>query len=198
MTVPQVRRGQALTAATWNEMASAVNNISSKSTEKQWGRNIPCTIRNLSGNGAVGGMTLTVYKQGTVRLAQYSPDEARVAWLNSGYQLDGYSGSVDDYGAPALLVEGAASGDIVRCIVPGICAGFLTYTESTIPDLVIFDADNGVFKSATSSEVGDWKIIAVSAPDPNNAKRVFCYYVPATIKDLQRQADKLGWGSGGG
>ena len=198
MTVPQVRTGQPLTAFTWNQMASAVNNITNPSTEKQWGRNIPCTITNRTGAAIVGGSVLTVYKEGTVRLAQFTADEARLAWLNNGFQLDGYAGSINDYGSPALLGEGANNGDIVRCRVPGIVAGFLTYVETSLPELCKFDADNGVFTSAASNEVGDWKIIAASSPDPNNAKRVFCYFVPASIKDLQRQADKLDWGSGGG
>ena len=196
MTVPNVRKGQALSATTWNQLASTVNNLVSASTEKQWGRSIPCTILNRSGSARYGGNVLTVYKGGSVRLAAYKPDEARLAWLNSGFQLDGYAGSTNDYGAPALLIDGVSAGGIGRCIVPGLCAGFVTYVETDLPELCKFDADNGVFVSAASNEVGDWKIIAASDIE-TGVKRVFAYLVPASIGDLQRQASKLPWGGGG-
>ena len=196
MAVNPVQKGQPLTARAWNEMAVMVNNITSASTEKQWGRTIPCTILNRSGSARYGGNILTVYKGGSFRLAQYKPDEARLAWLNSGFQLDGYAGSTNDYGAPALLIDGVSAGGIGRCIVPGLCAGFVTYTETDLPELCKFDADNGVFISAASNEVGDWKIIAASDIE-TGVKRVFAYLVPASIGDLQRQASKLPWGGGG-
>lgn len=197
MTVPNVRKGQALSAQTWNQLASTVNNLTSGSTERQWGRSVPCTILNRSGGARYGGNILTVYKNGSVRLAAYKPDEARLAWLNSGFQLDGYSGSTNDYGTPALLIDGVGAGQIARCIVPGLCAAFVTYTETDLPELCKFDADNGVFVSAGAKEVGDWKIIAASDIE-TGVKRVFAYLVPATIQDLQRQVDKLGWGDGSG
>ena len=195
MTVPNVRKGQALSAQTWNQLASTVNNLTSGSTERQWGRSIPCTVLNRSGSARYGGNILTVYKGGSVRLAAYKPDEARIAWLNSGFQLDGYAGSTNEYGAPALLIDGVGNGEIARCIVPGLCAGFLTYTENDVPELCKFDADNGVFCSAGDNEVGDWKVIAASDIE-TGVKRVFAYLVPASIGDLQRQASKLPWGGG--
>ncbi|MBR3218742.1 MAG: hypothetical protein IKF77_02375, partial [Thermoguttaceae bacterium] len=108
------------------------------------------------------GQILTVCRDGTVRLAGCDPDQARLAWMNNGFQLDGCGASTNDYGTPALLIDGVASGGIGRCIVPGLCAGFLTYTEATIPELCKFNADAGGFVSAGSDEVGDWKIIAAS------------------------------------
>ena len=83
--------------------------------------------------------------------------------MNNGFLLDGCGASTNDCGTPALLIDGVASGGIGRCIVPGLCAGFLTYTEATIPKLCKFDADAGKFVSAGADEVGDWKIIAASA-----------------------------------
>ena len=108
------------------------------------------------------GQILTVCRDGTVRLAGCDPDQARLAWMNNGFQLDGCGASTNDYVTPALLIDGVASGGIGRCIVPGLCAGFLTYTEATIPELCKFNADAGGFVSAGSDEVGDWKIIAAS------------------------------------
>lgn len=195
MGIQPVRPGEKITAQAWNDMATAINNQLTADGDRQWGRSVPVTITNRTIAARNAGQILTVYKGGTVRLANYDPDEARLAWMNSGFQLDGYGASANDYGTPALLIDGISPGGIGRAIVPGLCAGFLTYTETTLPELCKFDADTGSFVSAGANEVGDWKIIAASAGAPNNAKRVFCYLVPASIQDLQKQADKLGWGN---
>lgn len=196
MGISPVRKGQPLTAAAWNQLATEINNITSATGEKQWGRVIPCTILNRSISPVKAGETLVVHKGGTVRIATYTPDEARQMWMNSGFQLDGYGGSSSDYGTPALLQDGVQSGEIGRCMVSGLVAGYVTYSENAVPDLVKYTSRTGTFVSAGSSEVGDWKIIAHSRADAN--KRIFAYLVPATIQDLQRQVDKLGWGDGSG
>lgn len=174
MGIIPVRPGQKLTAQVWNQLATTVNNITAgTSGTAAAGRPIPCTIKNRTDTAKKAGELLTVYKTGSMRLAQYTPDEARSAWMNNGFQLDGWASGTN--GVPALLVDGIDEGGIGRASVYGLCAGFVSVSGSSVPDTVTFNASSGVFAVPSSGQTGDWRVIAASSI---SSSRVFCYLVP--------------------
>lgn len=174
MGITPVQKGQKLTAQAWNQLATTVNNITSGTAgTAAAGRVIPCTIKNRTDTAKKAGELLTVYKTGSLRLAAYTPDEARAAWMNNGFQLDGWGSGAN--GVPALLVDGIDEGGIGRAMVYGLCAGFITVSGNSVPDLVTFRASSGVFAEPSSGETGDWRVIASSTV---SSGRVFAYMVP--------------------
>ena len=182
MGIVPVEKGQKLTAQAWNQLATTVNNIAGGSTAAvSAGKVVQVTIKNNTSAAVQAGNILTVYRAGTVRLAQYTPDEARIAWMNNGFQLDGYASGSN--GVPALLIDGIDAGGIGRALVYGLCAGYVTVSGSSAPDLVTFRASSGIFAVPSSGETGDWRVIASSSVSNG---QVFAYLVP------------LGGGGGGG
>lgn len=176
MSVPTVKKGQPLTADTWNKMAATVNNITSGTTGVDvGGRAIPCTIINRTNTTKKAGEILVVTKDVCYRIAQLTPDQARQAWINNGFQLDGGKTGT---GTVATLIDGVKSGGMARCIVPGLCASYVTITTTTVPELVKFDPTYGQFRVPASNETGDWKIIAHSTKADS---KVFAYLVPSMV-----------------
>lgn len=174
MGILPVQKGQKLTAQAWNQLATTVNNITSGTAgTAAAGRVIPCTIKNRTDTAKKAGELLTVYKTGSLRLAAYTPDEARQAWMNNGFQLDGWGSGAN--GVPALLVDGIDEGGIGRAMVYGLCAGFITVSGNSAPDTVTFNAGSGVFAVPSSGQTGDWRVVAASTI---SSGRVFCYLVP--------------------
>lgn len=174
MGITPVQKGQKLTAAAWNQLATTVNNITSGTAgTAAAGRVIPCTIKNRTDTARKAGELLTVYKTGSLRLAAYTPDEARAAWMNNGFQLDGWGSGTN--GVPALLIDGIDEGGIGRAMVYGLCAGFITVSGNSAPDTVTFNAGSGVFAVPSSGQTGDWRVIASSTV---SSGRVFAYLVP--------------------
>jgi len=169
--VQQVRKGDPITALAWNEMAAAINNNLAARGGAVPPRPIPVTIKNRTEFTVQAGGTLTVYKGGTQRISSLSPENARKAWQNNGFQLDGYSSGTG--GVPALVLDSIPEGGIGRALVPGLCAGFVTNSSSAVPDLCTFDAANGVFSPVSSG--GEWKVIAYSN---HSSYRRFCYLFP--------------------
>lgn len=174
MGIVPVEKGQKLTAHAWNQLATTVNNIAGGSTAAaSAGKVVQVTIRNRTDTARRAGEILTVYKTGSLRLAQYTPDEARVAWMNNGFQLDGWGSGAN--GVPALLIDGIDEGGIGRALVYGLCAGYVTVSGSSAPDTVVFNASSGVFAVPSSGETGDWRVIASSSVSNS---QVFAYLVP--------------------
>jgi len=174
MGIVPVEKGQKLTAQAWNQLATTVNNIAGGSTAAaSAGKVVQVTIKNNTSAAVQAGNILTVYRAGTVRLAQYTPDEARIAWMNNGFQLDGWGSGAN--GVPALLIDGIDEGGIGRALVYGLCAGYVTVSGSSAPDTVVFNASSGVFAVPSSGQTADWKIIAASSVSGGKA---FCYMIP--------------------
>jgi len=174
MGIVPVEKGQKLTAQAWNQLATTVNNIAGGSTSAaSAGKVVQVTIKNNTSAAVQAGNILTVYRAGTVRLAQYTPDEARIAWMNNGFQLDGYASGAN--GVPALLIDGIDEGGIGRALVYGLCAGYISVSGNSAPDLVTFRASSGIFAVPSSGETGDWRVIASSTV---SSGKVFAYLVP--------------------
>lgn len=170
--VQQVRKGDKITALAWNEMAAAINNNLAAKGGAVPPRPIPVTIKNRTEFTVQAGGTLTVYKGGTQRISSLSPDNARKAWQNNGFQLDGYSSGTG--GVPALVLDSIPEGGIGRAMVSGLCAGYVTVSGS-VPDTVKFNPASATFAAAGSGETADWKIIAASSVSSGKA---FCYMIP--------------------
>lgn len=179
MGISPVQKGQKLTAQAWNQLATTVNNIAGGSTAAaSAGKVVQVTIRNRTDIAKRAGEILTVYKTGSLRLAQYTPDEARVAWMNNGFQLDGYAAlpsNSSSAGVPALLIDGIPASGIGRAVVYGLCAGYISVSGASAPELVKFSDSTGAFVEPASGETGDWRVIASSAV---SSGRVFAYLVP--------------------
>ena len=174
MGILPVQKGQKLTAQTWNQLATTVNNLTAGTTGgAAAGRVVQVTIKNRTDTAKKAGEILTIYKTGSLRLAGYGPDEARIAWMNNGFQLDGWGSGTG--GVPALLIEGINEGGIGRAMVYGLCAGYIAVSGSRAPDLVTFRASAGVFAVPSSGETGDWRVIASSSVSNS---QVFAYLVP--------------------
>ena len=170
--VQQVRKGDPITALAWNEMAAAINNNLAARGGAIPPRPIPVTIKNQTDSTVQAGGTLTVYKGGTQRISSLSPDNARKAWQNNGFQLDGYASGTG--GVPALVLDSIPEGGIGRAMVSGLCAGFVTVSGS-VPDTVRFNPASATFAAAGTGESADWKIIAASSVSSGKA---FCYMIP--------------------
>lgn len=170
--VQQVKKGDPITAQAWNEMAAAINNNLAARGGAIPPRPIPVTIKNRTEFTVQAGGTLTVYKGGTQRISSLSPDNARKAWQNNGFQLDGYSSGTG--GVPALVLDSIPEGGIGRAMVSGLCAGYVTVSGS-VPDTVRFNPASATFAAAGSGETADWKIIAASSVSSGKA---FCYMIP--------------------
>lgn len=179
MGITPVQKGQKLTAQAWNQLATTVNNLTSGTTGgAAAGRVVPCTIKNHTSATFPAGNILTVYLAGCTRLAAYTPDEARIAWMNNGFQLDGYAAlpsNSSSAGVPALLIDGIPASGIGRAVVYGLCAGYISVSGASAPELVKFSDSSGVFVEPASGETGDWRVIASSSVSNG---RVFAYMVP--------------------